>query len=709
MNLHRGLRTRCAGAKGTAFFAACLIVAAPALAMPTFQEVRASWRPSDAYLVDRHGEILQQTRIDMKERRLDWITLDEMSPAFRRAVLSSEDRRFESHRGVDWIALGAAALAGGRRGASTLTMQLAALLGEAPSPRSGKRSLAQKMDQIKAALELEKTWSKNQILEAYLNLVIYRGELRGIGAAARGLLGKHPSGLTEPESVLLAALLPSPKAAAERVARRACALARAGRPASACASLQQMAREMFSAPPQVAPVASAAPHLAQKLLRLPGERVATTLDARVQQLALDVLDRQISGLNAQNVRDGAVIVAENASGDVLAYVGSSGAHSQARLVDGVRAPRQAGSTLKPFLYGLAIERGYLTGASLIDDSPINLETSAGLYIPQNYDRDFKGIVSVRTALASSLNVPAVRTLALSGLDAFYDRLKALGYEGLDEDAEFYGYALALGSSEVSLLEQANAYRTLANGGVSSPLRFAPEQPAGNKRRLMSRASAFIISDILADRAGRSLTFGLANPLATRYWTAVKTGTSKNMRDNWCIGYSSDYTVAVWVGNFEGDAMWEVSGVTGAAPVWLEIMNSLHAARASRPPAPPNGVVSQQVQFDPALEPDRREWFLAGTETKLVRLLPSGAFAARIRYPANGMIIAVDPDMPQAHQVVLFQSSAQGPVHWVLNGADLGAAVPLKWTPVPGNHALVLVGEDGRPLDEITFQVRGTRN
>jgi penicillin-binding protein 1C len=438
--------------------------------------------------------------------------------------------------------------------------------------------------------------------------------------------------------------------------------------------------------------------------------VVTTLDAAIQNFALDVLDRQIAGLNAQNVRDGAVIVVDNASGEVLAYVGSSGGHSQSRMVDGVRAPRQAGSTLKPFLYGLAVERGYLTAASLLDDSPINLETSTGLYIPQNYDRDFKGIVSLRTALASSLNVPAVRTLVLTGLDVFHDRLQALGYESLKEDAEFYGYALALGSSEASLLEHVNAYRTLANGGVFSPLRFKPGEPMGKQTRLMSRESAFIISDILSDRASRSLTFGLANPLATRYWTAVKTGTSKNMRDNWCIGYSSDYTVAVWVGNFEGDAMWDVSGITGAAPIWLEIMNTLHARRASRAPAPPKGVVARQVHFEPAVEPDRREWFLKGTETNLVSLVPPGTSAPRITYPANGMIIAVDPDIPHGHQAVLFQSSAHAKAaHWVLNGTELGvSAAPLRWVPVPGSYKLALTGENGQPLDEIRFQVRGTK-
>src|SRR6185369_7622727 len=164
---------------------------------------------------------------------------------------------------------------------------------------------------------------------------------------------------------------------------------------------------------------------------------------------------------------------DNDTGDVLAYVGSAGPQSRAREVDGVRARRQAGSTLKPFLYELALERHYLTAASLLNDAPITLDTASGIYIPQDYDRDFKGLVSVRTALGSSLNVPAVRAIVLTGVEPFRERLHALGYSGLTRDGDFYGFALALGSAEVSLWEQAQAYRTLALGGRGSALTLRP--------------------------------------------------------------------------------------------------------------------------------------------------------------------------------------------------------------------------------------------
>ena len=209
------------------------------------------------------------------------------------------------------------------------------------------------------------------------------------------------------------------------------------------------------------PVPQLAPQLANTLLKAAGERVHTTLDANVQRLARDTLTRQLATLWSQNVRDGAVLVADNATGDVLAYVGSAGPRSRSREVDGVRALRQAGSTLKPFLYELAVERGYLTAASLLKDSPVHLDTATGAYIPQDYDKDFKGLVSVRTALGSSLNIPAVRALVLVGVEPFRDRLHALGYAQITESGDFYGYSLALGSAEVTLWEQAQAYRALA--------------------------------------------------------------------------------------------------------------------------------------------------------------------------------------------------------------------------------------------------------
>jgi penicillin-binding protein 1C len=420
----------------------------------------------------------------------------------------------------------------------------------------------------------------------------------------------------------------------------------------------------------------------------------------------------LAALDKRNVADGAVVVIDNASGEVLAWVGSSGSLSEAPEVDGVTALRQAGSTLKPFLYGLAFERRDLTPASLIEDAPLSLPTGNGLYTPQNYDPDYRGRVSVRAALGGSLNVPAVKTLVRIGADEFVTRLRRFGFDSLVERGDWYGYSLALGSADISLLALANGYRTLANGGRWTPLRTSLDAPpVGLPRQVLSLQASFLVGDILADRTARAGTFGLTSWLATPYWTAAKTGTSKDMRDNWCVGYSRRFTVAVWVGNASGAAMHEVSGVSGAAPVWREIMDWLHRGKViSEPPAAPAGVVAQAIHFEPAVEPPRREWFITGTERKLVQSATVSALA-HIAYPADGTVIALDADIPPARQRLALQLSAAAGIgwQWRMDGKPLGRADrPQSWLPRPGRHRLMLADAAGSELDSASFEVRALR-
>jgi penicillin-binding protein 1C len=419
------------------------------------------------------------------------------------------------------------------------------------------------------------------------------------------------------------------------------------------------------------------------------------------------LARPLAADRAQRVQDGAVLVVDNSSGDVLAYVGGSGDLSSARHVDGIRARRQAGSTLKPFLYGLALEQRLLTPASLVEDTPLDVAVAGGVYQPRNYDEAFRGLVSVRTALASSLNVPAVRTLGLVGEDAALEQLRRLGFDGLTEAGDFYGPSMALGSADVSLWELVNAYRALARGGLWSSSKLLAGDPEAAERRVYSERAAFLVSSILSDRETRSATFGLENPLATRFWAAVKTGTSKEMRDNWCVGYSRRYTVGVWVGNFSGEPMRNVSGVTGAAPVWAEVMAWLHRSAASVPPAPPAGLQAAPVSFPGAGEADRVEWFIAGTEPRADAPAVAGGHP-RITVPVAGTIIAIDPDIPDDRQRMVFEATHAGPsVRWVLDGGDLGPGRDLVvWRPLPGRHTLALVDEGARVVDRVRFEVRG---
>jgi len=416
-------------------------------------------------------------------------------------------------------------------------------------------------------------------------------------------------------------------------------------------------------------------------------------------------------LKTQNARDGAILAVENRTGDILAYVSHSGEPLSSRFVDGVQAKRQAGSSLKPFLYALAFDRRILTPASLLYDAPLDLAVLGGVYQPQNYDSQFRGLVTARMALASSLNIPAVRTLSLVGIEPFLRKLRALGMKGLNESGDFYGPSLALGSVDVSLWELVNAYRTLANHGSWGELRliFEAGHPSTSKQ-IFSKEATFLVSDILSDREARSPTFGLENSLATRFWTAVKTGTSKDMRDNWCVGYSEKYTVGVWVGNFSGEPMWNVSGVTGAAPIWIEMMNWLHRDDGSPKKEPPARIVRKEIDFPQGTEPSREEWFIQGTEphSKDKRI---GQFNQRIVYPPSGTVIALDPDIPPELQKIFFISQAnEEGLRWVLNGhtiSRVGSILP--WTPETGTHVLTLCDRGNEIIDSVNFEVRGPSN
>ena len=759
-----------------------MVSASAAWAIPAFDEVRADFKPSDTLILSREGEVLQRLRTDATVRRGQWVPLAEVSPALRTALVLSEDKRFFEHSGVDWRAASAAAWGNlwnqRTRGASTITMQLAGLLDGDWRQGPGGRTVVQKLGQTVAAQVLDRRWRKDQILEAYLNLVPFRSELVGIDALSRTLFGKAAHGLDDREAAVAAALVRAPNARPALVAQRACGVLRdmqatsGARPAQratpALARVDCDALDLFTTAALQRRAFDAsegvAPHFARYLLRQRSgkdgavpERVSSTLRAPLQRFAVQSLQQHLRELRGRNVEDGAVLVLDNATGAVLAWVGSSGQLSQASEVDGVLALRQPGSTLKPFLYAQAIAERRLTAASLVEDSPAQITTASGLYIPQNYDRQFKGWVSVRTALAASLNVPAVRTLVMVTPDAFHRQLGAVGLP-LRESGDYFGYSLALGSPEVPLLHLTNAYRTLANGGRASPVagtlanggrssavalsdvanpRFAPALDA---------RAAFIVGDILSDGNARARTFGTDSVLATRFWTAVKTGTSKDMRDNWAVGWSERYTVGVWVGNASGAAMHDVSGTSGAAPIWSAVMGFLHAREPSRAPKAPVGLARTAVQFGPVapqpgspdprgggqpLEAAREEWFVQGTQQAFfaidsvaISAYPSSAsgqndakksapdaavspagLPPRITAPAPGTIIALDPDIPPARQRLQFTATGNA-VQWRLDGKTLGRGPRVAWLPWPGRHVVQLTDAQGKVLDEVRLEVRG---
>jgi penicillin-binding protein 1C len=750
------------GSYNVRFAAATLIGLASAFAHatpPTFDSIKSNHTASNHLILDRNQQPLQRIRIDNKVRRSEWTKLDDISPALIDAVLASEDKRFFDHGGVDLRAAASAAisnLSSGKtqRGASSISMQVAATFDASLTRGSDGRTMTQKFDQAQAAWELEGAWSKQQILEAYLNRIFFRGELQGIGAASEHLFGKAPHGLNAVESAILAALIRAPQAQRAVVERRACELLQAASRGDECPRIAYAMDQWGSAsalrgdgenlaPHVVKYLSSASTAIAPFVVSSASLRMATTtIDRDLQIAARDAINKHLQALAGRNAQDAAVVVIDNTTGDVLAYVGSSGRLSQAGEVDAARAPRQAGSTLKPFIYALGFEKNLLTPATLLDDSPFSVDVGGGAYTPQNYANEYIGPVSVRTALASSLNVPAIRALTLVGVAPTHATLKRAGLTTLVNDPDHYGFSLALGSADVTLTELTNAYRAIANGGVASPIQFKAcdancrsglpriASETQNSRqapptvenkigatRLFSESTAWLITHILSDRGARYVTFGFDNPLALSHWAAVKTGTSKDMRDNWTIGFSTRVTVGVWVGNASGAPMHNVTGVSGAGPIWSDVMEA--AARkygAGRPSAMPANMVKRYIQFasnTDRIEASRDEYFIRGTEPQntVIAAREASSAGARIVSPTDGTIIAIDPDIPDTHQRITLKSGdAKQANCWEVGGQSMGCSeTPIAWSPRSATTDVVtirLLDKNGEERDRIAITIRG---
>ena len=717
-------------------FSALCAAATPA----AFDTVRSTYTPSDRLILDRNGATIQRIRVDDKVRRSTWTSIDEISPALIDAVLASEDKRFFDHGGVDLRAAAAAAISNMRggvttRGASSITMQVAAFMDKSLIRASHGRTVTQKIDQAQAAWALESVWTKQQILEAYLNSIYFRGEIQGIGAAADVLFGKSPHGLNATESALLAALIRAPQASRATVERRACEVLKALDGQGDCGGLAYALDRWGSAAVTRNEGESIAPHVTRYLSP---HATATSIDRDLQLAVREAINKHLQQLSGRNAQDAAVVVIDNATGEVLAYVGSSGRLSAAGEVDAARALRQAGSTLKPFIYGLGLEKNLFTAATLLDDAPFSVDAGGGAYTPQNYAHEYVGPVSVRTALASSLNVPAIRALTLVGIAPAHALLRRAGLTSLVDDPDHYGFSLALGSADVSLLELSNAYRALANGGLTSAVQFAPcdtrckrdlaspivlSARTGSRqavttaasKRLFSESTAWLVTDMLSDRGARYVTFGFDNPLALSHWAAVKTGTSKDMRDNWTVGFNTRVTVGVWVGNASGAAMHNVTGITGAGPIWADVMEAAAAKwGVGRAGAPPPQLLKRHIQFaanDGTVEAGRDEWFLRGTEpaSALIAAREASSAGSRIVLPTDGTIIALDPDIPAANQRVQLKSGdAARAGCWTVNDEQLGCSdAPVAWSPSAGNAIITLMDGDGKAFDRVAVVVRGT--
>ncbi len=563
--------------------------------------LRPGAAPGSTRVLDRQGRLLRHARAGDGTWMLR-ASLDDLGPLVPAAVLAAEDRRFFFHPGVDPLAIARAAgqLVLHRRvvsGASTLTQQLARTL--VPRPRT----FAGKISEMALAIRLEMSLSKREIFEEYLSRIPFGPTVRGVEAASRGLFDRPARELSLAEAALLAGLPQSPthhdprKNLERSRRRRDLILGRmvasgAVTPAQADLALREAISLTRFRP------APLAPHFIDSLLAGPlspgpAAEITSTLDPDLQRIAEEAARRAVEQLADRDVSAAAILVLDNDTGDILAYVGSPSVLDVKNLGanDGVRARRQPGSSLKPFVYGLAFERLSWTPATLLPDVEMTFPEAGGSFAPHNYDGKFHGPVRLREALGSSLNVPAVWAASRLGPELILEKFHDLGLASLDQPADHYGVAIALGDGEVTLIELARAYTALARGGDPVAPRgirnfrtiegAVVEPPAAVAPRALAEATAAQLTDILADPRARIGAFGAHSVLEFTFPVAAKTGTSKGFRDNLTVGYTREVTVAVWVGNFDGRPMRDVSGITGAGPIFHEVMLAAMAGREPR--------------------------------------------------------------------------------------------------------------------------------
>jgi penicillin-binding protein 1C len=539
------------------------------------------------------GELLRVTLASDEQYRL-WTPLKQVAPALVEAMLLKEDRWFYWHPGVNPVALGRAAMstygAGERQGGSTLTMQLARLL-----YRLNTRSPVGKLRQIAIAVWLECRYSKRELLEAYLNVAPFGGNIEGVGAASRIYFGKPPDRLTLGESLTLAVIPQRPATRAGRTTSEASLLAARAKlgkqwldaHGNADADRRQIELPIVARPDYTLPWL--APHFVDALLRgdrSAGRRQTTTLDAGLQRVLETQMRRYLNERKDTGVRNAATLLVDTRDMAVKAWIGSANYWAPGEgQVNGVVAKRSPGSTLKPFVYALAVDQGVAHPKTVVRDAP----SAFGPFTPENFDGRFVGPITLEDALIRSRNVPAVWAANQLRQPSFYEFLRSAGVRDMKSEA-FYGLGLALGNGEVTMEELAALYAMLANGGMLRPLRVDASARVADEVRLLSPEASFVTLDMLRHNPRPDDT-GMAAGRA-RWPVAWKTGTSFGFRDAWSAGVVGPYVLVVWIGNFTGEGNPAFVGVDAAAPLFFRMVDALNLARPveSLPSiAPPAGV------------------------------------------------------------------------------------------------------------------------
>ncbi len=711
--------------------------------------------PAAVTLLDRFGRELRTTRAT-DGSRAGWVAVADIDPDLIAAFVASEDRRFGRHYGVDPRAAARAAwinLRAGRvvSGGSTITMQVARMLH--PVPRTFRGKVAQAL----WALRLERHLGKQAILEQYLNRVPLGQGAVGVDAAARLYFGTSAERVSLGQAALLAGIARAPSGenpllAPERARRRR------------DAALDRLADYGYAAPAETErarrePVLERrrsqpflAPHFTTRVLgwaELGGARMQATWRTSIDLALQTELEREVGhaveSLADRGARHAAAVVLDNRTGEILAWVGSPNFWADtAGQVDMVLSPRQPGSALKPFVYALAFDRG-ATPATILPDIAAVYQTGTGPYRPRNYDRRFHGPVRAREALASSYNIPAVELADRYGVGSLLHVLRGAGFGSLGRSADHYGLGLALGNGDITLLELANGYRALVNLGEWRPYTWragTPGRVGGESRRFATARSVAQVLDILADPVARIPGFGVESPLDFPFPVAAKTGTSRHFTDNWAVGATGGFTVAVWVGNFSGRPMDGVSGVSGAGP----LLHRAVLATARRYPAGAlpdpgsTGAVASAVCRLSGLRPGptcpvASEWFAPGhapadvcrwhdgdgevtlpveyaewAQQSLAHVAQGGTAPGSREVPARFQIVSpregdiyrLSPGVEPRFATVALRAAGGrgGAVRWIVDGVPHGAG---RWNLQSGAHRFRAVSAAG-DVDEVNVRV-----
>jgi penicillin-binding protein 1C len=727
---------------------AVVVAAIGWFALPWFFDLPAGLSADPAaspVLLDRNGKPIRHLTSEDFTRSAP-VGISEIPARLIDCTLAAEDKRFHSHHGIDFFATArsAADFIKNRRvisGASTITQQLAKI-----SSPPAKRNLVSKFREAMIARRLEMSWEKERILEAYFARLDY-GNLRiSPTEAARFYFQKPLSDLSLGECALLAGLPQAPSRLnpirnPERAkARRGMVLDRLSQTGKYDPAEIALARTESL---KLRPLKET--RSAPWLSRLPASGARSTLDLALQEDIERIVREETGKLGSSNLRHAAVVVIDNRTGDILAMVSSADWNDpRGGQLHGALSPRSPGSTLKPFTYILGFRHlGHLS-CSVIADIPTMLLTEQGLQLPENYDRRYRGPVTIRQALACSLNVPALRELNdIGGPEKLHAFLSELGIS-TPKGSAAYGLGLTLGNAPVKLVELTNGYATLARLGTYLPTRLFMDEKIPAAKKLIDLTDAWLIADILSDKAARMPAFSTGGPLDLPFRCAVKTGTSSDFRDNWCIGFTPGFTVGVWAGNFENQPMKGISGVSGAGPIfhrslvrahrekpptWYprpaggrgvvidirtgkQLAGGIHPAFALKEWLPPSVSIPLASPSDydsqgrAKLPPIYRDWFdsvqnMRGNEL-VMDAESENTVPLRILSPRDNTALLLDPEIPGNNSELRLVANLPGFVAWSCETLEIEGDVARL---VPGTHTLIATDTRDGTAQAVTVTVK----